>query len=210
MGDFFLYEEPKSLSNTLCNEIIKLFHESKSKYKGITRGGLNNAIKDTTDLVIPRNGDEGDENIHEIDTWKRIERLLIKELNHNLRKYFTKCTIILKERTGENIMHNDEKHAISNFQIQKYNKNEGKYIYHDDSEINYDNRMTRKLTFIWYLNDVEEGGETEIVGIIKVKPQIGKLFIFPATWTYLHSGKMPISHDKYIITGWVYSPGPNY
>jgi hypothetical protein len=37
-----------------------------------------------------------------------------------------------------------------------------------------------------------------------VKPEAGKLLFFPATWTYPHRGMMPISNDKYIITGWIY------
>jgi hypothetical protein len=60
------------------------------------------------------------------------------------------------------------------------------------------------LTYIWYLNDVNEGGETIIWDNHKIKPTTGKLLLFPATWTYPHSGLMPISNDKYIITGWIY------
>ena len=33
---------------------------------------------------------------------------------------------------------------------------------------------------------------------------MGKLLIFPATWTYMHRGNVPISEDKYIVTGWLY------
>jgi hypothetical protein len=36
-----------------------------------------------------------------------------------------------------------------------------------------------------------------------IKPKSGKLLIFPACWTYPHRGTMPISDDKYIITGWI-------
>ena len=37
----------------------------------------------------------------------------------------------------------------------------------------------------------------------KLKPKAGTLVIFPATWTYNHKGAMPLSGDKYVITGWV-------
>lgn len=62
--------------------------------------------------------------------------------------------------------------------------------------------QSRFLSFIWYLNDVEIGGETEFLNG-KVTPSTGKIVLFPATWTYLHKGCMPISNDKYIITGWI-------
>jgi hypothetical protein len=64
---------------------------------------------------------------------------------------------------------------------------------------------SRLLTFIWYLNTVENGGETEFFnGRIKIKPEKGKLLLFPSTWTYNHKGNIPISSDKYIVTGWVW------
>ena len=38
----------------------------------------------------------------------------------------------------------------------------------------------------------------------KIKAEKGKLLIFPSSWTYIHRGNIPISDDKYIITGWVH------
>ena len=68
-----------------------------------------------------------------------------------------------------------------------------------------DNQATgRIITFIWYLNNVEEGGET-LFEDFKIKPMEGSSLFFPATWTYPHSGAMPTSNDKYIITGWIYN-----
>ena len=62
----------------------------------------------------------------------------------------------------------------------------------------------RHLTFLWYLNDVEEGGETEFWGQYGIKPEAGKLILFPASWTFPHKANVPISSDKYIITGWLW------
>ena len=86
--------------------------------------------------------------------------------------------------------------------IQKYQKNKGKYVYHNDAS--FESTKYRVITYIWYLNDVEEGGETEFFGEYCVKPEKGKLVLFPASWTFPHCGKIPISHDKYIVTGWLY------
>jgi hypothetical protein len=63
---------------------------------------------------------------------------------------------------------------------------------------------TRILTWILYLNDVEEGGETEFLYFPKrVKPKQGTVLICPAAFTHTHRGNPPISNTKYIITGWV-------
>jgi hypothetical protein len=90
------------------------------------------------------------------------------------------------------------------FMIQKYDKLDGKYIYHDDSFIDFNKNRYRVFTYLWYLNTVTEGGETVFWDSYKIKPEAGKLVLFPACWTFPHTGKMPISDNKYIITGWVY------
>ncbi len=75
------------------------------------------------------------------------------------------------------------------------------YKWHHDSLSN--KNKERLLSFIWYLNDVHVGGHTEFIDGTKIKPETGKLLIFPSTWTYVHQGAPPISNTKYIITGWI-------
>jgi len=56
-----------------------------------------------------------------------------------------------------------------------------------------------------YLNDVEEGGETEFLyQSLRVKPKKGTLCIFPAYFTHTHRGNPPLSGGKYIATSWIY------
>jgi hypothetical protein len=92
--------------------------------------------------------------------------------------------------------------------IQKYDKSSGKYVYHDDFVTEPIHNRYRVITYIWYLNTVEEGGHTEFFGSHLIKPEEGKLLLFPSSWTFPHCGKVPISHDKYIITGWFYVNNP--
>lgn len=59
----------------------------------------------------------------------------------------------------------------------------------------------RYLVFLWYLNDVAEGGETAFVDLdLAVKPKTGRLLMFPPYWMYQHEGRPPISGDKYILS----------
>jgi len=61
----------------------------------------------------------------------------------------------------------------------------------------------RVLTWTIYLNNVEEGGETEFLYESKrIKANKGTVCIFPASFEYTHRGNPPISNDKYILTGW--------
>lgn len=94
------------------------------------------------------------------------------------------------------------RHDIISPKIQKTEIGEGYHVWHsEDQSLNVSNRI---LTFTVYLNDVEEGGETEMLYYpIRIKPKTGRVAIFPATFTHTHRGNPPISNTKYIITGWM-------
>jgi hypothetical protein len=59
----------------------------------------------------------------------------------------------------------------------------------------------RYLVFLWYLNDVDEGGETEFVDLaLRIPARAGRLLVFPPYWMYQHAGLPPRSGDKYIVS----------
>ena len=95
--------------------------------------------------------------------------------------------------------------------MMKYLKNDGLYEWHNDFHLlgtsigDADDKSgtCRILTYLFYLNTIDEGGETEFIDGTKIKPEKGKLLIFPATWPYVHKGNMPVSSNKYIVTGWL-------
>jgi hypothetical protein len=186
-----VYTNKTSISRELCNDIINLFEKEDNRYDGLTSSGLNKNIKDTTDFIITKGGNR----------WDKINKVLSKELNNNLNECIKKYN---------NMVHPNYKIFSTNYlstasmQLQKYEKNIGKYVYHEDSRCEFTDRKIRKLTFLWYLNDVDEGGETEFWSSYRIKPEAGKLVLFPACWTFPHTGKVPISNDKYIITGWLW------
>ena len=63
----------------------------------------------------------------------------------------------------------------------------------------------RFLVAFWYLNDVEEGGETAFQAhssepiTLKVQPKQSRMLLFPPLWTHPHMGMKPISGPKYIV-----------
>ncbi len=62
----------------------------------------------------------------------------------------------------------------------------------------------RYLVMIWYLNDVETGGETNFPQLeTSVRPQAGRLLVFPPYWMYQHEGLPPVSGDKYIVSSYL-------
>jgi len=199
MFEKFIYEKHGAVSNELCKSIIDLFDsESTPTYNGVTAKGHVPHIKSTIDYAIPPNA------LFDNDSsWNPICKALNESLKDNI-------IIYLKS------LNNSHPHFIETnykfisadylseetYQIQRYKKGEGKYVYHEDFNVKWESRQYRVITFLWYLNTVDEGGETEIMGSMNIKPEAGKLLLFPASWTFPHRGKMPISQDKYIVTGW--------
>ena len=197
----YIYINKKSLSSEVCRDLIELFENEERKYDGITHGGLQKNIKDTKDFNIPENEPK----------WYKYYHLFHNELTRNLQIYINKLN---ENPSFQNINQNTtniykplkgSKFSHSVFMIQRYIMNEGRYVYHHDFSIDSQNKKHRVITYLWYLNDVLEGGETDFPDLnLKVNPETGKLVLFPATWDFPHCGKMPISSNKYIVTGWLY------
>lgn len=198
----YFYINQHSLSPEICNDIINYFEiEENGKYEGNTGGGLRKDIKDTLDFQIPAKNEKNKPH------WNRIRDLLERELNNNVKKYVKKINdaiTVVEENSDNKYKVFDKFVSFETIQIQRYTKLKGRYIYHQDFLTEWETKKFRVITFLWYLNDVAEGGETEFWGTHRIKPEAGKLLFFPATWTYPHRGMMPISNDKYIITGWIY------
>ena len=67
----------------------------------------------------------------------------------------------------------------------------------------------RLIVWTVYLNDVEEGGETEFLYQNKrIRSNKGSVLLFPASYTHTHRGNPPISNEKYILTGWYHIQDP--
>ena len=93
-------------------------------------------------------------------------------------------------------------HTINGLKLQKTRLGQGYHVWH--SEHSSGDCANRMLVFTVYLNDVEEGGETEFLFQHKrVRPKKGTCVVFPAGFTHTHRGNPPLSNNKYIITGWL-------
>jgi len=184
----FIYLKENILTKEFCKEIIDFYeNHPENHYDGVILRGYEPDIKNTKDFSI-------DPEFNEIS--KKIYDELNKKLSINIKYYLHDKSIL---NTINKFVQYD------GFMIQKYFKNIGRYIYHHDFLVDYINFRYRICAFIFYLNDVSEGGETEFwFGKYKIQPKTGSLLIFPSAWCYPHCGKMPISNDKYIVTGWIF------
>ena len=198
--DRWIYEKKDVLTAELCENIITRFENDKLRqHPGTTASGLKKKVKITTDVPISNNKE-----------WSDIDNLVHELLKVHFEKYKEEVEYDIENDVDDGIVTPKLsfiplKVGDTGFQIQKYNKNEGKYTWHSDM-IFSDRLETRALTFIIYLNDIDEGGETDFY-FKKIKPEKGKIVFFPALWIFPHRGLMPISNDKYILTGWIHGVG---
>lgn len=101
-----------------------------------------------------------------------------------------------------NVLSAISNHQIYCIKIQRTKVGEGYHVWHCENATR--SQCGRIMNFILYLNDVDDGGETEFLYYHKrIKPKKGTLILFPAGYTHTHRGNPPLKGSKYILTGWV-------
>lgn len=113
---------------------------------------------------------------------------------------FWKC---YEDYTNEySVLQTAGQHGFYQVRIQKTNPGGGFHNWHFE---NWDAVSSNRIVaWMFYLNDIEEGGETEFLYLNKrIKPKAGRLVIWPASYTHTHRGNPPLTESKYIITSWL-------
>jgi len=215
MEDFIkIYKN--ALSNDVCDYIIKMIDNNPDlTHEGRTVNGVDNKHKLSTDLNLLKlqNKDKY------IDTkvLPSIKNIVEKSLFEYNREHPTFDIKFNTDPTDplfneEEFKEKMEKYTVidpNSLLCKKYTKNNGFFNWHMDNGVGCWLATSRILVLMFYLNDVEEGGETEFYyQEISIKPKKGSLVIFPTTWTHLHRGRMPISNDKYICNLWLLRRNP--
>ena len=178
----FIYTQRHALPGDICREIIDRFEQrTADQYPG--RIGQTQredmGIKRSTDLVVSGN-----------PAWKDIDRELFRSLSRALRRF------------SEDFPFFSGPFKDTGYGIQRTLPGEYYHWHIDGGSHEFANRQ---LVAIWYLNQLDDsGGETEFeYQQIKIRPETGKLLLFPPFWTHLHRGKTLQTGVKYIATTWV-------
>ena len=188
--------------NVTINKFIGVFENAFSKeycenlikcYDIAIEAGYGRNRQETEDFTKLKKAD-----IQLYNTLDNIQIPLpnIAEFN---KVYWEKCYPIYANEFA--VLKDSGPHSNYTFKMQKTGLREGYHVWHYESA----NRemCNRLLTWMLYLNDVDEGGETEFLyQSMRVKPKQGTLVIWPAALTHAHRGNPPLSNIKYIVTGW--------
>ena len=189
MDSSFIYIVDNALTKSFCEHCIDKFEKDDLKYQGVigTDSRIDKSIKDSIDLGISS-----------LKYWKSEDKIFFNSLQRHLPIYKYKSDWSFHKDVFCDLNLED-----SGYQIQKTPPGGG-YTWHHDHHVLDDCRF-RVITFIWYLNDIDEDGYTEFIDGTKVQPKQGKILMFPSTWSYIHRGYPPKNQTKYIVTGWLYT-----
>lgn len=180
LNDFIhIYEN--TIEPNICEFLINLYEQVSDKYERIEN--------DEKQVFTQFNLTENCKLTEEVNT---VHNYLIHKTFEYKNKYY--------EFADSRVF--PEQHAFEQFRIKKYN-NDG--IDKFDTHVDVINHETsrRFLSFFWYLNDVETGGETRFKDF-SITPKQGSLVVFPPLWMFPHKGEMPVSNSKYLLSTYLH------
>ena len=216
---------PKAIPDQLCDRLIEQVDNHKGAYQGRTGDGVDLEKKNSIDLMLDSHPELND-----------IKNELINHAFARVVEYFTAYPLALIGAVSVNVVADDGSQITltpENFEqqgkakaadivrylfrsgtinVQKYQQGAGGYPHwHSEQYPQKDNfeALHRVVLYMFYLNDVAEGGETEFFYQNKsISPKKGTMVIAPASFTHSHRGNVPKSENKYIATSWIlFNPG---
>lgn len=205
--DKYIFEYRNAVPEDLCKRIIEKFENDDRKADGkvvgtfVTKYFKNNKSGDDT-AVMKSMKDSTDLSISGLDGWEQIDSELSKYIGEISYKYF--------DYLKSNFVYDQTVHALepyidfgkmidNGYLLQRISKG-SRYNWHSDGDMTGNGMFA---AIILYLNtlDYDEGGCTELVSGRMIRPECGKVLIFPATWTFVHRGNVVLGENsKYICS----------
>ena len=178
----FIFIVDDALPLPLCEDVVARFErDTDGHYEGRVGQGAwtDTSIKASTDLTVSGNA-----------RWRDVDHALFRSLAAAVAGLSHRFPFF----TGN---FKDIGYAVQRTQPGQH------YHWHIDGGSHA--LSQRQLVAIWYLNDVPgPGGETEFRHQrLSIRPQAGKLALFPPFWTHEHRGVTLEQGVKYIATTWV-------
>ena len=172
-----------------CNKAIKLY-EDQNKFNNTI-----NRIDGEQSSILIKQDKQFFANPSNLDIWWEELKPMIHNFDLAWKHYL--------QNTGGAEAYGQEIFFYTTLKIQKTLPTEGYHVWHIEHNKGFENEA-RAFVFSIYLNDVEDGGETEFLHFSKrVKPKRGRIVIWPSAFPYVHRGNPPLSGEKYILTSWM-------
>jgi hypothetical protein len=172
-----------AISNELCSEFIDYFN-------GISKAGLTMSSMQENNVPLHKRKDE----VIGIPLGlprKCFPTAICQPLWNNV----SECLALYSAEydVGHYITSHD-------FKIHRVQPTGGYHVWHHEHCFNEPYRV---LAWHITLEAPKRGGETEFLyQSMRIKPEVGKLTIWPAGFTHMHRGNPPLEGQKTYITGW--------
>lgn len=174
------------IPDMVCDQAIEYFKELDLEKKTYQRERNQSFLKKDTSCNLY---------FSENTTWPNRIPGLIPNLMNTVNDYLEE--VPLKKFNEYQDLH------FNAIKIQKTLPKEGYHVWHIENGGTMHQRC-RVLVFSIYLNEVDNGGETEFLyQAQRVQPKKGRVVLWPAGFPYVHRGNPPLSGEKYIITSWL-------
>lgn len=175
-----------ALSSGQCHSIINFFEQNQNYHTlGVVTHNNDASINETAKKSIDL--------CRTFDVQEEPEKIIIDCIRKFVPTYQKKFDSLNKI---------EEWSLCNNYNIRKYDP--GMAFYSEHCEVHGKGITgSRMLTWMIYLNTVEDGGETFFrYQNYKSKPKEGKFLVWPPYWTHPHQGLISYTQCKYIATGW--------
>lgn len=168
-----------AIPTELCDVLVQRLDESPDTHRH----------NDTTDTTPPRQIRTCTELvISKYEAFKDVQAVMMKVSELSVGKYQSEIPV----RTFPKEI------GCESYRLQKYAPGDH-YEYHVD--VNDYASARRFVNLVWFLNDVEQGGEYFFPHPnIRIRPIKSRLVVFPSTWIYPYSIGAPVSNPSYTIS----------
>jgi len=184
----FVYVGENIVSSRDCKNLIKYFEKHSELHEPGKQGKseINKDLKSSTDICfLPEHSSNKE---------------CVKCLNPFLKSLDAEVFNVYAKRFHLGLLQMESWSLCPYFNIQRYFPGEGYFNWHSESSSK--ESSNRKIVWMFYLNDVENGGTEFYHQNLCTEAKEGSLVIWPADWTHLHRGHNEQKSVKYILTGW--------
>ena len=169
-----------------CESLIEKFEDSHEYFKIVHEEDGNERISFEQIVLVDH------------EEWESVQQGMLELFQDYIMHYKIDCKI------GQKVW--PEEYGYEAIRMKRYLANDYDRF---DPHVDVLNHQTsrRFLAFFIYLNDVDEGGETEFISLNKkgtfipyrIEAKRGRLLMFPPMWPWPHAGLKPVSGNKYLL-----------
>ena len=178
----YIREWPEQVSANFCKQLINKFEEDKR-----VKSDPQPDYSGRSFLVIS-----------DLPEWKKECLKLESIIKQNTQRYFA------LPKQFRSVVQPQWSH--DGFLIARYQPGDTCILHVDGQCAVAPQNQLRLATFILYLNTVKKGGETDFpLQKVKVKPEAGKIAMFPPIHTHPHE-VLVAKEPRYILQTWITDP----